>query len=130
MNKKAHAKKEKNTLPGLRGRIWIDGSEGTFLGYGRVVLLEKIGELGSISKAAKVMDMSFRHAWQLIDSMNKQAEAPLVETLAGGKGGGGAKLTREGEKVIEFFWEFYSDFQDFLKQEKFKLRLNRRHLFK
>ena len=57
----------------LKGRVWIEGASGTFLGYGRVVLLERIAEFGSISKAAKSMDMSYRHAWELVDSINRQA---------------------------------------------------------
>ena len=71
-------------MPGFHGRVWIDGSEGTFLGYGRIVLLERIRQYGSITQAAKSMEMSYRHAWELVDSMNRQARKPLVETASGG----------------------------------------------
>ena len=108
-----------------RGRIWIDGKEGTFLGYGRVVLLERIREHGSITKAAKSMEMSYRHAWELVDSMNRQAAEPLVESAAGGSGGGGANLTRAGEDAIRLFWKFYDDFQAFLGEEEKKLGIAR-----
>lgn len=118
MHKKTHVKKRAKSPQELRGRIWIDGKEGTFLGYGRIVLLEKICEFGSITKAAKSMGMSYRHAWELVDSMNSQARRPLVESSTGGKGGGGARLTEDGEKAIKLFWEFYRDFQDFLKHEE------------
>jgi molybdate transport system regulatory protein len=101
-----------------RGRIWIDGKEGTFLGYGRIVLLERIRDYGSITKAAKSMDMSYRHAWELVDSMNRQATKPFVETATGGKGGGGTVVTEAGERAISLFWEFYGDFQDFLAHEE------------
>ncbi len=104
-----------------RGRIWIDGAEGTFLGYGRIVLLERIKEYGSLTKAARSMEMSYRHAWELLDSMNRQAPTPFVETAAGGKGGGGTRLTEEGERAIRLFWKFYSAFQDFLGKEGKKL---------
>lgn len=118
-----HDKKtERKASPGLKGRVWIDGDNGTYLGYGRVVLLERIAATGSITKAAKSMGMSYRHAWELVDSMNSQAERPLVDALTGGKGGGGARLTNDGEKAIRLFWIFYEDFQDFLKREKSKLR--------
>jgi molybdate transport system regulatory protein len=109
------------TAAAVRGRVWIDGPEGTFLGYGRIVLLERIREYGSITKAAKSMTMSYRHAWDLVDSMNRQTKFPLVDAATGGKGGGGALLTAEGESAIRIFWEFYSDFQDFLKREQKKL---------
>lgn len=99
------------------GRVWIEGKEGTFLGYGRVVLLERIKQYGSISEAAKSMNMSYRHAWELVDSMNHQSRRPLVETATGGKGGGGARLTEAGERAIELFWNFHNNFKKFLKQE-------------
>lgn len=121
MQKRIHqVNKTRGPSAGLRGRIWIDGDEGTFLGYGRVILLERIGEYGSITKAAKSMEMSYRHAWELVDSMNRQAAAPLVEAVSGGKGGGGARLTGGGEKAVSLFWQFYSNFQDFLAREEKK----------
>lgn len=101
----------------FKGRIWIEGKDGTFLGYGRIVLLERIKKYGSITEAAKSMNMSYRHAWELVDSINRQSEKPLVETATGGRGGGGAKLTETGEKAIEAFWRFYERFKEFLKKE-------------
>ncbi|MDA8077535.1 MAG: LysR family transcriptional regulator [Nitrospiraceae bacterium] len=108
----------------LKGRIWIDGKEGTFLGYGRVILLERIQEYGSITKAARSMEMSYRHAWELVDSMNRQASRPLVESATGGRGGGGARLTEEGESAIALFRRFYEDFQAFLADEGKALSLS------
>jgi len=105
-------------VPGFRGRVWIDGIDGTFLGHGRVVLLERIREYGSITKAAKSMEMSYRHAWDLVDSMNKQAKRPFVELATGGKGGGGARVTEDGEHAIQLFWKFSQDFQTFLEKEQ------------
>jgi molybdate transport system regulatory protein len=120
--RKGHTERERSSA-GLRGRIWIDGRDGTFLGYGRVVLLERIGEYGSIAQAAKSMSMSYRHAWELVDSMNRQADTPLVEAVTGGKGGGGARLAAEGEKAVRLFWQFFSDFQEFLTHEEKKFSL-------
>ncbi|MGR3309991.1 MAG: winged helix-turn-helix domain-containing protein [Candidatus Brocadiales bacterium] len=90
--------------------MWIAKKGETFLGYGRIVLLERIKEYGSITRAAKSMDMSYRHAWELVESMNRQAGTPLVETVTGGKGGGGAFLTPMGEKAITIFWNIYDGF--------------------
>jgi len=100
----------------LHGRVWIDGPEGTFLGFGRVVLLERIAEHGSISAAARSMNMSYRHAWDLVASMNRQAPAPLVRGARGGKGGGGARLTAAGRKAIEVFRAAWDDFKKFEKE--------------
>ncbi len=124
MLKKPHAaKKPLKPQPGFRGRIWIDGPEGTFIGYGRVVLLERIIEHGSITKAAKSMEMAYRHAWDLVDSMNRQAKEPFVEVATGGKGGGGARVTKAGERAVKMFWRFHKDLQAFLKREQKKLKI-------
>jgi len=118
---KLHNRPLNDSSYNFRGHIWIDGPEGTFIGYGRVILLERIREYGSITKAAKAMDMSYRHAWELIDSMNRQAPAPFIETSTGGKGGGGTRLTEDGERAIKMFWAFHKDFQVFLAQEEKKI---------
>ncbi|MCP4128341.1 MAG: LysR family transcriptional regulator [Gammaproteobacteria bacterium] len=107
----------------LGGRIWIEGPEGTFLGYGRVVLLERIREHGSISAAARSMEMSYRHAWELVDSMNRQSRSPVVVKSTGGRGGGGAKVTDTGEQAIESFWSVHREFKEFLQTRGSKLKL-------
>ncbi|MCC6543809.1 MAG: LysR family transcriptional regulator [Nitrospirae bacterium] len=103
--------------------MWIEGKNGTFLGYGRVILLERIKEYGSISEAAKSMDMSYRHAWELVDSINKQARKPLIETATGGKGGGGAMLTAAGDRAVSVFRELHARFKSFLEKEVLKVKI-------
>jgi molybdate transport system regulatory protein len=120
--KKPPARAKSLPSPVFRGRVWIDGPEGTFIGHGRAVLLERIIEFGSITKAAKSMDMAYRHAWDLVDSMNRQAKDPFVEVATGGKGGGGARVTRAGEQAIRTFRRFHKDLQAFLKREEKKMR--------
>ncbi len=105
----------------VRGRLWIEGPEGTFLGYGRVVLLERIRDHGSISAAARSMAMSHRHAWDLVDSMNRQSRSPVVEKSTGGRGGGGAGLTEAGERAIECFWSVHREFRAFLERHTGRL---------
>jgi len=107
----------------VRGHIWIDGPEGVFIGWGRVLLLEEIRKHGSITKAAKSIRMAYRHAWDLVDSMNRQSKKPFVEAITGGKGGGGARVTEEGEKAIRLFRQFAEDFKVFLEREQMKLLL-------
>ncbi|MEF3169403.1 MAG: winged helix-turn-helix domain-containing protein [Deltaproteobacteria bacterium] len=101
----------------IRGRIWIEGDDGTFLGYGRVELLERIERFGSISQAARSMNMSYRHAWELVDSINRQAKSPLVETSVGGRKGGGARLTERGRKAVDSFRALYEAFREFLRSK-------------
>ncbi len=107
----------------VKGKIWIEGKNGTFIGYGRVVLLERIEKYGSISKAAKSMNMSYRHAWKLIDSMNRQSTKPFIETQIGGKGGGGAWLTETGKKAIDQFWKIHDNLKNFIAHETDDFRL-------
>jgi len=119
MPKPAHGPRKKRAIEsGFHGRVWIDGPEGVFIGHGRVVLLECIKEYGSITKAAKSMDMAYRHAWDLVDSMNRQAAEPFVEVATGGKGGGGARVTEAGERAIKLFWKLNEDFRKFLQKEQ------------
>lgn len=84
-------------------RFWIKKENRNFLGKGKIELLEHIKTTGSISKAAKNMKMSYRAAWDDIDSMNHLSENILVQSVSGGKGGGGTIVTSEGERVINVF---------------------------
>ncbi|MCA1932681.1 MAG: winged helix-turn-helix domain-containing protein, partial [Calditerrivibrio sp.] len=95
-----------------------DSGNETFIGYGRIVLLERIKEHGSITKAAKSMDMSYKHAWDLIDSINKNSSKPVVITATGGKNGGGAKLTEHGEQIVKLFWDLQAKLKEFLSENK------------
>ncbi|MDH3359597.1 MAG: LysR family transcriptional regulator [Desulfobulbaceae bacterium] len=120
-NKRSPAKRNADDGYHCHGRAWIEGKDGTFLGYGRVVLLERIRDHGSISKAAISMEMSYKHAWDLIDSMNRQAKNPLVEKVSGGRGGGGTQLTEAGEQAIDAFWSLHARLEKFLAEETKKL---------
>ncbi|MCB2377171.1 LysR family transcriptional regulator [Hymenobacter sp. BT635] len=101
----------------LNGRLWIEGPTERFMGIGRLELLEKIDRLGSISRAAQEMQMSYKRAWDLVTSMNQQAREPLVSTQAGGKQGGGAVVTEAGQQMIREFTALQARFQAFLAEE-------------
>jgi molybdate transport system regulatory protein len=73
------------------------------LGPGKVDLLEEIDRSGSISKAARELGLSYRRAWNLVDTMNKSFKSSLVEGSAGGKKGGGAHLTTLGKKMAKTY---------------------------
>lgn len=67
----------------------------------RMALLEQIAEQGSITRAAKAAGMSYKAAWDAIDELNNLADQPLVTRSVGGKGGGGARLTPSGERLLQ-----------------------------
>ena len=98
------------------GRVWVEKDGELYLGWGRVMLLEHIGELGSIAAAARSMGLGYRNAWLWIEAMNRLAPSPLVEKTPGGVGGGGARLTEEGQQAIKRYRELRARFQDFLKE--------------
>ncbi|MCC7301333.1 MAG: LysR family transcriptional regulator [Bacteroidia bacterium] len=97
----------------VNGSIWIEGKHGAFIGHGRVLLLEGIQKFGSITKAARAMKMSYRQAWELVNSMNKESRSPLVETASGGTGGGGTSLTPEGRRAIATYRKLNDEFSRF-----------------
>jgi molybdate transport system regulatory protein len=80
-------------------RIAFEGAEP--FGPGKVRLLELIEKEGSIRAAATAMHMSYRHAWLLLQSLEDTFGAPVIATSTGGAGGGGAKLTELGRKLVE-----------------------------
>jgi len=72
-------------------------------GPGKADLLAAIGEEGSIGAAGRRFGMSYRRAWELTAELNDAFEGLLVETAAGGKGGGGARLTPLGREILALF---------------------------
>ena len=79
----------------------LDFPTGAKLGPGKVRLLELIAAHGSIRAAGAAMEMSYRRAWLLVDSMNRTFDQPVIETQHGGRQGGGAALTAFGSAVVE-----------------------------
>lgn len=90
----------------IDGRFWLTKEGQSFLGAGRIELLERIDKTGSINAAAKEMKMSYKAAWERINGMNALADQPLIDRLTGGKGGGGTKLTPYARELIATFHRF------------------------
>ena len=101
----------------IKSRIWIEANGHVLLGEGRIKLLKAIHETGSLSKAAKLLNMSYKKAWNLIDSINKYAKEPVIITSIGGKGGGGAILTKHGKELIAIFENINKNCWKFLDNE-------------
>jgi molybdate transport system regulatory protein len=105
----------------IHGSLWIECNGERFFGPGRVELLQKIGKTGSISKAAKEMGMSYKKAWDMIDTLNRQARVPLVIRQAGGEKGGGSLITEEAIKLIDYHEKLRKRFLAFVNEETRKL---------
>jgi molybdate transport system regulatory protein len=104
-----------------RAAIKIDFGTEVRLGPGKVRLLELIAETGSISAAARQMEMSYRRAWLLIDEVNGIFGSPVVETATGGSGGGGARITRLGEAVVAAFRDIETNATELVQTRLAKL---------
>lgn len=84
--------------PGLTLRVL--GPDHPVMGPGRAALLAHIARTGSITAAARAMAMSYRRAWQLVESMNESFAEPVVVTEVGGRRGGGAVVTAFGKGLV------------------------------
>jgi molybdate transport system regulatory protein len=80
------------------------------LGPGKAELLGHISETGSISEAARRMDMSYNRAWLLVRTMNRCFKEPLVLASRGGDSHGGAQLTAFGKQVLSLYRRLESKF--------------------
>jgi molybdate transport system regulatory protein len=66
----------------------------------RIDILRQIGAGGSISQAARAVGISYKAAWQAVDTLTNLAGTPLVARAVGGAGGGGAELTAAGHELL------------------------------
>jgi molybdate transport system regulatory protein len=87
----------------IEGKLWIDINGLGTAGQVRIRLLELIDEMGSIKKAAERMGMSYKGAWDNINSLNGIFGKNLVERKTGGKGGGGTMLTDQGRNLVKTY---------------------------
>ena len=101
----------------IKSKIWIETEEGILIGEGRVQLLKMIDNTGSLSKAAKALDMSYQKAWRLMDSSNKHTKQALIITSIGGKKGGGTTLTTYGKQLVNTFESINKECWSFLDKE-------------
>ena len=95
--------------PAIRFRVDLGHEEA--IGPGKIALLEHIGRGGSLSQAARELDMSYRRAWQLLDSLNHCFRERVAVTAKGGRRGGGATLTAFGRELIRTYRQFDAEVQ-------------------
>ena len=90
----------------LKITLRVDFDSVHSIGPGKIALLEKMRDAGSLSQAARDLDMSYRRAWQLLASLNQTFREPVVLTSTGGSGGGGTTLTEFGEAIVSAYRQF------------------------
>ncbi len=84
-------------------RLRVDIGPDCSIGPGKIALLEQIERSGSLSKAARILNMSYRRAWLLLEDLNRTLGQPVTTASVGGAGGGGAQITPFGRHVIAAF---------------------------
>lgn len=95
----------------IHGRFWLTLDGHNFLGRGRVELLQRIAQTGSISQAAKAMKMSYKAAWDAVDAMNSAWGEPLVESRPGG-----SVLTADANRLIAAYLQAEANHSVFMSE--------------
>lgn len=107
----------------FRVKCWIDIDDKRFFGPGPAQLLSLIQKEGSIAKAAKHMNMSYKKAWDLIHTLNLKGKMPYVISQKGGEQGGGAELTSHGKEVLSKYLLLTQKIEDVIQKEEKLLQL-------
>ncbi len=103
----------------IKFKFWLEKDGEVLVGNGKVGLLRRIEELGSIQKAAEKHGMSYRHAWGMIQKIEKRTGFKFVETQVGGRDGGSAKLTGKGKEFLRNYSSFRRGLDELIER-KFK----------
>ncbi len=97
----------------VKYKFWFENERGYVFGKGSYELLKKVHELGSIRKASIEMGLSYRHAWGMIQEIEKNLGIKVAKSERGGKRGGNTTLTEEGLKLINDY-EKYAQVFDYI----------------
>ena len=101
-------------------KVWLERNDNPILGKGGAKILEAINKEESITYAAKNLGMSYRYVWNYLNRIKKLLKEPIIETYKGGiHGGGGAKLTRMGLKLLKEYKRIEKYVDKVLDDEEF-----------
>ncbi|MAM58867.1 MAG: LysR family transcriptional regulator [Salinicola sp.] len=98
--------------PSPRFQLRLVADREIVVGPGKIELLEAIERHGSIAAACREMGLSYKKAWQLLDTMNRHLAAPVVDTVIGGTRRGGATLTAQGRALVDDYRRLMADLDD------------------
>ncbi len=99
-----------------RTKVWIAEDGKPIIGAGKVALLKVIDEERSLKKACEKLKISYKHAWNVLNTMNERIGEDVVRTVRGGKNQG-TFLTDKGRKLIEEYERNDQFVQDTMKDE-------------
>ncbi len=107
----------------IKGSFKIETSSGFVIHPKVIELLREVEGTGSLNSAVSNIGMSYSYAWNMINKTNCKLEAPLIVSRRGGNGGGLAKLTEAGTKLLKYCDKLEKDFNDFVGLHVVKLKL-------
>jgi molybdate transport system regulatory protein len=108
--------KPKPAALAVQGDLWLGRKGKAFLSANRIDLLESIDRLGSITRAAKDVGLSYKGAWDAVEAMSNLADRPLMIRATGGPRGGGSTLTEHGRELVRLYRLIESGYQRLLTQ--------------
>jgi molybdate transport system regulatory protein len=100
-----------------RAKFWVEKDGRIVLSDYRVRLLRHIEETGSLSEAAARMQLSYRRAWGKVREIEQNLGVKLVESAAGGAGGGGSRLTADGKRYVDLYDRFRTTLEQDMSRE-------------
>ncbi len=100
-----------------RIKLWVEKDGSLVLSDYRVRLLRCVAETGSLAEAAQRMGLSYRRAWGKGREIERNLGLSLVESEVGGVGGGGSRLTKDGERLVAIYQRFRRKMEDDLGRE-------------
>jgi molybdate transport system regulatory protein len=100
-----------------RAKLWVEQDGKLVLSDYRVRMLELIEETGSLAEAAARMGLSYRRAWGKLREIEGNLGLRLVDSAAGGAGGGGSRLTDDGRRLVDLFRRFRESVSNDLQQD-------------
>ena len=103
----------------IRVKVWFEKNGKLVFGKGRYDILNEIDKTHSINKAAENMDLSFRHVWSHIDTIEKNLGVALVHRERGGKGGGSSSLTPQAKELMKEYHRLEKEIKEFA-ESRFK----------
>lgn len=99
----------------FKAKAWLEKDNKLLIGQGRARLLQLIKEKGSLTKAAEEMNMSYRHAWEIIKKINLRLGEEVVISKRGGVEGGKTELTEIGNELLNDFHFKNEKLEQFIK---------------
>ena len=110
----------------VKSKVWLEKDGELVFGSGKSLILKAIQETGSINKAAKKMNMSYRHAWSYVVSAEKRIHKPLLIRIKGGRSGGGAILTDYTRYLLKKFEKLEQEVEKFTNKRYKEIFLDKK----